>query len=286
MDITQKAMVVRFSVSQWTARKYDKGATQTVNEQYQVPVYGKDQVRVNKTIIAKDSLVAIQQVVNAARTYHYAATLPWKDDGARLLPAKNFSAYSESMRKFRSRFEPAVEALVDAYPDLIQDARSRLNGLFKPEDYPTIDAIRSKYSFDISISPVPTAGDFRVNLQQEEITKIREEISADTDKAVKAAHGDLYARLATAVGHMTEKLSDPKAIFRDSLVENVSELLSLIPRLDILDDPNLQSLCKQAEEKLLKYDPQTLRDHPANRASVATDAKGVLDALAGFYGAA
>ncbi|NJL73622.1 MAG: hypothetical protein HC888_19950, partial [Candidatus Competibacteraceae bacterium] len=88
----------------------------------------------------------------------------------------------------------------------------------------------------------------------------RRELAAVADarvaEAVKRATLDLYRRLGQTVGRMAERLGDEKNIFRDSLVSNLSELLDLIPALNVTGDPTLERLRADAAAVFTRIDPQ------------------------------
>ena len=279
MCIEEKAMLVKLSISMWTARKHDKRATATVESTYHTTAAG----RFNKVLIAQDAIQEVSKAANAARSFHYENTLPWTDEGYRLLPSKNFDFYSAEMRKLKAVFERAVEKFSSNYNALVDDARVRLNGLFNQTDYPL--NIRSKFDFETAISPVPSKSDFRVDVGNEETAKIRADIEIRTKNAAADAHRDLYRRLAETVNHIADRLRDEKAVFRDSLVNNLIKLCELIPRLNINSDPELEKLRKEAEEKLCLCDPQTLRNDKQARKRTARDASAILEAMGGIYAA-
>lgn len=276
-DITERAMLVRFSVSMWTARKHDRRGDAAVESAYKAYNAG----RYNKMLVAEDAVKAVAAVANAARAYHYANTLPWSDQGDRLLPLANFQAYSVSMREHHTGFDGAVSVFVSSYNDLVDDARRRLNGLFTESDYPR--DIRARFGWTVDILPVPTGADFRVNLQTEELGAIRSQIEERTQAAVATAQADLYRRLAEAVGHMADKLGDDKAIFRDSLVVNLQELVELLPRLNLADDPQLEAIRQEVAAKLCRYEPQTLRESAAARTETARNASLIAGMLGGIH---
>ena len=95
---------------------------------------------------------------------------------------------------------------------------------------------------------------------------------------------DLFVRLNTVIEHFAEKLSDKEAIFRDSLVENVIELVNLLPKLNVVGDADLESLRKETQKKLCAYEPDTLRKDAKVRDKAAGDAKAILDKMAGYVG--
>jgi hypothetical protein len=82
---------------------------------------------------------------------------------------------------------------------------------------------------------------------------------------------------------MSEKLADPKAVFRDTMVENTRELCALLPRLNFADDPNLEDLRQQVEGSLLLH-PDALRNNPVVRQDKAREAKDIMDKMSAFMG--
>jgi hypothetical protein len=80
---------------------------------------------------------------------------------------------------------------------------------------------------------------------------------------------------------MAEKLADPKAIFRDSMVENAKEICALLPRLNFADDPNLEAMRQQVEASLIKH-PEALRNDPDLRRDTAAEAKAIMDKMSIF----
>lgn len=277
--LRDEAMIIRLSVKQWSARKFDKKATQKVADDYGTTA---DVGRYNKVLIAKDAIKSITTAVSAARTYHYTMTLPWDDSGARLLTAACFMEYSKRMREYKLNFEKAVEEFIDNYPTYRAEAELRLSGMFDDADYPGIYDMRSRYEFVTDIEPVPHSSDFRVSVSDKATNQIRAEIEKRSEARVKAATDDLYKRLADVTSRFAEKLGDSKGVFRDTLVGNVVELVELLPKLNISGDPNLEKLRKEIQKKLGGHTPEVLRNDPEVRATAAQDADAILKKMAGF----
>jgi len=96
---------------------------------------------------------------------------------------------------------------------------------------------------------------------------------------------DCWHRLYKHVEHITEKLSDPKNIFRDSMLDNARETCDLLTRLNITEDPNLESMRQAVERKLLDHHPDTLRNDFDVRQDTAAEARKIMDAMSVFMGA-
>ena len=280
-ELKQKAMLARLTITQFSASRNDKTATDSVQEKFQT---GNDAGRYQKALIAKGAIKAVSSAANEARIFHYAQTLPWKDDGAMILPAANYLQYSEGMRQKKAAFLAAVQKFVASYPDLIEEAKTRLAGLFNASEYPDVTAIDEKYSFDVQIDPLPQAADFRVDLNSAEVDAIRKQIEARTDQATKAATLDLWKRLNTAVEAMSNRLNDPKAIVHDSLVGNIDTITEIIPRLNLAEDPALDRIAKEAKTKLTAKTPKQLRENINDRKETAKAADDLLATMSAYMG--
>jgi len=272
MSLNDKAMLIYLNISFWTARKYDKRISQEIEDQYNADEAG----RYNKILIAKEHLSNIQKIISAARTFHYENT---HDNGGRLLPSANYFNYVKSIQSFKDNFEREVTNFLRVYPNLKDEARQRLNGMFDEDDYPDVYILETKFNIKSVILPVPEADDFRVNLTDDEVedvcSSIREQVEASTESAMK----DLWKRLFKVVSHMSERLSDPENKFKNSLVENIEDLCELLPKLNITDDPGLAVAVNEIKAKLTKNDSQTLRDNDVIRNNTAFEAQKIMNKM-------
>lgn len=278
-DLNQKAMLVKLSMSHWTARKYDKSVSDKVAEEHGA---SRDSGRYHKVLVAKEAIHGVLRAVNDAKVFHTNNTLPWLDHGVRILPAANFEDYSKAMRELQANFENHASEFCGNYPSFIEDAKQSLNTLFNSDDYPS--DIQSKFAFSVDISPLPTATDFRVELQAADVSRIQADIKARVEAARVLAMKDLWERLFSTVSSMADRLSEKDAIFRDSLVNNLRDLCSILPKLNIDDDPRLEKLRKDIEDKLCDTDAKDLRQDEIARAGTAKNAKKILEAMSGYMG--
>jgi hypothetical protein len=224
------------------------------------------------------------------RAEHYKRTLPWRDGGDRVLSTVGYFDYSQTMRQKTSDIERAQEEFFANYQMFVDDARVRLNGLFNAADYPSVAKIREKFSVTITTFPMPTANDFRVNLGDVETAKIRAEIEAQADSMLARAMSDVWARLRKVVGKMAESLKaygmttsgKVENAFRDTLVTNITDLLTILPSLNITNDADITAFASEIEASLTKYSPDQLRESEIVRADVATRADEIFSKMAAF----
>lgn len=284
-DINSRAMLAALKISVWTARRFDKSITVEVNNRHGA---APDAGRYNKNLLGgapADSYKAVTTAAGDLRTFHYAQTLAWSDEGSRLLPTTNWVPYSDGMRIRIATFESAVAAFVADYPALKAAAASALNGMYNPLDYPTPSEMPSKFAAVIKYAPVPCGDDFRLSLPEDEINAIRVATELNVQAAVADAMSDVWSRLADVVGRVEERLSTPGAIFRDTLIQNVADLTSAIGRLNVTNDPALDAMRREVETKIATVSPQDLRDDGTLRQSKAREAADILARIQGIMAA-
>ena len=76
-------------------------------------------------------------------------------------------------------------------------------------------------------------------------------------------------------------------VFRNSMIENIRELVDVVPRLNLFGDDALAWLCEQVKEKIASVEPDALRPSrtfdPATRARVKRDADALAEKFAGYF---
>lgn len=230
-----------------------------------------------------DYLDNVHKKASAIRLKYYENTLPWGMEGTQLLPSANYLAFMSDFRKEKGEWEYLVNEFVSNYDQLRLDAKRILGSLYNDSDYPTANEIANKFRMDMAVFPVPT-NDFRVQINDAELTRIQQDVEQRVKQAQSQAMQEVWQRLYDKVKHIAERLADPKAVFRDSMIENARELCALLPRLNFADDPNLESLRQQVELSLTNQHPDSLRNDPLLRSDKAAEAKSIMDAMSVFMG--
>lgn len=281
MKLSDKALLVQLNISQWTARKYDKKATEQVAATYNSAVQAG---RYNKSLLPmNDYLNNVHQKSTLIRKAYYANTLPWGIEGTQMLPSANYLAFMTEFRKAKAEWQQLVTTFTDNYEQLKQDAQRFLGNLYNPNDYPPLYEIQRKFKMDMGIFPVPS-NDFRVEIADHELSRIQQDVEARVQDAAQNAMKEAWQRLYDRVQHMAEKLADPKAVFRDTLVENTKEVCAVLSRLNFTDDPNLEAMRQQVEQSLANNHPDALRNDPDLRRDKAAEANDIMKRMGAFMG--
>lgn len=279
--LSDRALLIQLSISQWAARRYDKKATKKVaDDNGVIEAVG----RYNKSLLPmNDQLDLIHKKSNLIRSEFYDNTLPWGIEGTQLLPTANYLAFMTDFRKKKGEWQWAVNIFTMNYADYIDDARRTLGPMFDPADYPHPDNISTKFKMDLAVFPVPST-DFRVSLASDELSRIQQDVERRVQEASASAMKDVWQRLYDKVKHIEERLANPSAVFRDTMLENARELCDLLPRLNFADDPSLEQMRQEVEQKLVAYHPDALRNDPDLRRDTAAKAKEIMDRMAVFMG--
>ena len=286
-SLSERAMLVRRETHYWHANKMDKnGAAEFARSKSADP----GQFRLAKSLLPKNSLTAIAAAYARGRQSHMHYTLPWRDDGYRILSARLYIDYMRAQQEAKEDIAKAVDAFADRYMELREEGIRLLGDAANHEDYPASrEEVRNRYQYIVRVYPLPTAQDFRVGLQQSDADMIRKEIEHDVQEAVTEGLRDPFRRLHEAIGHMIERLNaygvdsngKVQGAFRDSLVGNIEQVVSILPDLNIVGDPKMDEMAKRIRETLV-VSPTVLRDDEGIRKQTSQEASDILAKLEGF----
>ncbi len=282
MHLSDKALLVHLGVSQWVAKKLDRKASQQVAD-----ANGADRSagRYNKSLLPTCTLLEqVKAETSVIRKDFYRNTLPWGIEGTFILPSANYLSFMTEYRGKKARWEGMVKQFLVVYPQAKLDAERLLGSLYNKQDYPSQSELASKFGMDLSVLPVPTAGDFRVELVDEEYASIKSEIEQRVVESSKAAMADVWQRLYAKVEWLNDRLADPKHTFHDETYKDAQDICRLLTRLNFTDDANLEQMRQEVESKLVSHHPDALRNDPVLRNDTAGEAKAIMEKMAVFMG--
>lgn len=297
-DTAGRAMLLNVTIHHWKGRRHDKQISNEVADRYDAD---KEMGAYMKRLIAKERLATINGLTSQIRSLWHERTLPWIDEGTRIVPNSLYWKTREDLDALVHKREDAVNELALNWEEVVEEAKVRLNGLFKESDYPTAATLRDAYRIDIKPMPFPSATDFRMGILGPDNEEAEEALRAEHEEAVKAALADatqdLWKRVHEVTKKMVERLDAYKqpakgekvdgrtgSPFRDTLVENIRDLVELLPALNVANDPILAGLTDKLSKQLCANDAETLRTDPALRNKTAKAAQEILDQVEGFLG--
>ena len=284
MQLSDRALLVQLNVSQWTARKQDKKATKEVQLSNGAAA---NTGNFHKSLLPmSDSLANIGTMAGDIRREFYENTLPWGMEGTHMLPTANYLAFMTTFRKRKSEWEQVVRKFIADYPSHQIMARRFLGNLYDPNDYPDVNDLQRKFKMDLVVMPVPT-NDFRVQLADDELSSIQADIQRRVEENSTLAMRDAWQRLYDRVKHMVERLSkldEPKSRFHESTLEHITDLCALLPRLNVMDDPNLEAMRQEVESKLTGLSGDAVKNDPVLRRTKIDEASDIMAKMSVFMG--
>jgi hypothetical protein len=276
--LKDKAMLVSLHIATWTARKLDKRVTREVHEKHEA---SEKAGRYTKHLLeGAEKLEAIEKLRSEIRNYYYSMTLPWTDDGRRVLASSSYYEFRTQMNVYMEQFKVLVQDFFAAYPFYQENARLFLKGLWNLNDYPEIDKLVKKFDVKVSIDAITAGEDFRVSLGDDEQERVRREIDDQYKESVHSGMSELWGRLQAAVLRLTNILASPKARFHQTTIPNVADVANMVPKLNITGEQALNDLAKEALDRLATLNREHLLDHPVARAAAAGVANDVLGKIA------
>jgi hypothetical protein len=274
--LSEKALLVSLNISQWTGRKLDRTATGTVEVQHntekQVGNYTK------KLLPGAKELQEIARAATSLRTFFYTETLPWFNDGSRIISSKNYMEFTNQFRALKQNFENAKNDFIAEYPTLRAAAQRKLGNLFRDSEYPATSRLETAFHCEIAFMPLPDVGDFRVAVSEFEKNEFLERMQSVEKTAMK----ECWNRLHDVVAKATAKLQTPDGIFRDSLIENISDMCALLPRLNIMDDPVLEKTRLELEAMVGTMSTDSIRASTVSRDDAAKKLAAALSKMDAF----
>jgi hypothetical protein len=283
-NIDTCATIVEFNVSEWTARKLDRGVSEEIVAAKSAQ--SKDSARVNKNLMAgRSELENIHKFVAATRMFVYGATLPWSDNGQRLLPAAQFAVFDDAMQKREENFVGMVTDFVTLYPSLITAQALELGAMFDRNDYPSPSTIASKFAWTLDYSPVPATGHFIIDVGNAAQAELQRKLAERSDKRVEQAIESLFGSVKDHLERMAKQLTvevgadgkTRKGKLYDSLLDSGIEICDRIKALNIINDPKLESMRHEMLGLLNTVDMDDLRKAEGAREEVKAKVNDLLD---------
>lgn len=277
--LSDKALLVSVVIHQWTARKLDRKATRTVCDTHKTDTNAGNYTK--RLLPGARSLERVHSAAQALRVWFYEQTLPWCVDGARILPSASYIEFTKALRERKAAFDDAVKAFLQEYDTLRTEAQTKLGDLFNEREYPSVNAIPYLFECEVMYMPMPEVGDFRVELLDSEKASFEKQIRDAEANAKKECWNRLYEVVSKAVS----KLADPSAQLRASLLENIHEICSVLPKLNVTEDTSLETLRKQVEEAAKGIHLESCKISREERTNAARNLKEVMDKMNVFMNA-
>jgi hypothetical protein len=274
-NVSNVAMLYRLKISKWGASQKDN------NESHKVCLQNNAKdgaANVFIQLVPKEELKDIQRAANKVRAIWMRYTLVWLEEGIRILPARSYDKFTAEIKLAVDEFDLEVKNFIARYPEIVKNASPILGELLKNNPLPSVEELKYKFTIRQDVLPIPKPSDFQISsIGDEPLNEIRKNIANAVINATEDAVKKLYDELYNLVSKIKDTTNVKDKIFRDSLIGNLKDFCERLPDLNIINDENLNNLCKDCVKQFAKINPQELRDDENLRKETSLKAETFLN---------
>lgn len=278
--IATSAMQVELNISCWTARKLDKRVSEEVDAAKHTKVKAGNY---HKHLLAGNPhLDAVVKYAAKIRLWNTQQTIPWSDSGTRIVTMENLfsGGYKRQLDDHKIEFDRLAANFISIYPTLISAAAFQLGDLFDRDEYPEVDTLEKRFKFNYSLIPIPTSGDFRIDIAEQAKAELIADYERQFTERLNNAMRDVWDRLYDCLSHMSERLASDdegkRKVFHGTLLTNAQDLITLLSRLNVTNDPKLEQARRDLQAALVNTDISSLKDSDYVRENVKAKVDDIL----------
>jgi hypothetical protein len=219
-------------------------------------------------------------IKSQASSYWRSMTLPYPQDGIRLMKQADVAAFEEKMREYKEQLAAAASNLQLEYESIKEAAREKLGDLFNPLDYPpTLEGVfEIKWEYP-PVEPPNYLMTFNPELYSQEQSRVQQRFEA----AVVMAENAFAEQLQEMISHLIERLTDEpdgtKKTFKASAIENFKEFYENFRRMNVRSNAQLENLIQQANDIVAGVDVTALRKNTNLRQNLSNQMQTVKTTL-------
>ena len=229
----------------------------------------KTMVRVTKKLLESKELSAIHKVDSGLKGWLREHCLPSLfRGGIYLVPIALIQKVEAQLSAAAPKRAELVEAFLTVYEACRADAKERLKDLFDPKDYPAIEFVRAKFSFEWQYVTFSTPGKLK-EISAEFFQQEQQKAEAHWKQATEEITLLLRGGMKDLVDHLLDRLTPgdngkPKRLNK-AAVENINEWLANFSLRNVTDDAALSKLVEEAKLLVAGADVKELRKNEAAR---------------------
>lgn len=201
--------------------------------------------------------------------------------GQYLIPLDSIEEVKEKLETMVTERNEALEAFLDDYESIIDEARDMNGEFFNEVDYPSAQKVRDSYNLDYRFIGNQVPEELKkVSNQLYEIEKAR--IEAECAAAVPKIREALRASFLGLVEHISNSmLPDPdtgkKKRFYGSSVDKLKDFIDLFATKDLTGDSDLQTIIQKTNAILSDSDVDLARTDEEFRQQLGEKFKALSD---------
>ncbi len=223
---------------------------------------------------------AISAIRNQARSYWKGSTLPFPEDGIRLIRRGFVHEFEKTMDDMRRELRKAIDALESEYHTLRSQAREQLGTLFNADDYP--DTLRGQFSIEWDFPSVEVPS-YLAELSPAIYEREQARVKAQFDQSVSLAETAFAEEFSKLISHLADRLTPGEAgeqkRLNGSALGNLTEFFDRFSKLSLRSSPELDNLVEQAKGLVSGVETKELRTDEGLRTSIRQQMAAIDEAI-------
>jgi hypothetical protein len=277
-NLDEKAVLVQVKRRMYSPYKLDEAESKA---------YGAGNVNKHLFQGTNNRVKVAISAYTAVYSYVKDNTVPWTT-GVELLNITHYMDFTTGLRQLIDKAHDAVNDLVCNWDHEVRTDLQRLQDiayakgkpdLADPNDYPESDEVAARFGIEVRYMPVPTTGDFRVGISDDDKASLQKQLDDATAHASKHVLNQMLEPMQRAVSKLAVPIGNDGHIFRDSLIDNLVDVSSRMAKVNISDDPAITERIKDLQSLIGSY--ANHKDILRNNQSVREKAASQIDALCG-----
>ena len=227
-------------------------------------------------------------------TYVKDNTVPWTT-GVDMLNIDHYMEFNSGLRQRVDDAHRAVDTLCLSWEDEVKDDLDRLSqiaiakgkpNLANASDYPDVDELRAKFGIEIRYMPVPTTGDFRVDISDDDKASLQQQLDDAGVNANKHVIKSMIEPMQRAIAKLSVPIGNDGSVFRDTLVDNLVEVTERMNKINLSDDAVIQDSINGLRDLISTYASEQgkdlLRNNQTSREKAVTDIDSLCKQMSGL----
>lgn len=222
----------------------------------------------------------INELKSNIEQYWKEKTIPYVEDGVRLLPKSYAAEFDATMKQFDQQLLTHAQNVGNDRDLIIGEARTRRGAAFREADYPQDLAIlfSLEWSFP-ALAPSPHIKAEHPDIYAAEIAKVKAKLKETAELAEAAFVEELQQLTAHIVDILTPKPDGEQKAFKNSNLKNVLDFFERFKTLNITNNEELAAIAAQAADICQGIDGKTIKKNDVLKESVKHEFADVANKL-------
>lgn len=254
-SLATSGILIRAKVKVWTATKQDREISDEVTSNKKA---ARNAGRYTKQLFA--DVPELRVLLNDRQTWYnfvQRVTYPWDGEWG-YLPTSRIPQVMDEVQKRKVKSMELLENFINAMPAAISNEAFVQGDMFKREDYPSPDEVRSKFRIIVQTMNIPE-GDYRVTIADDLAEDLKNNYEQQTRDIIKDIHDKQNEQLVKVLQSFSH-CCDSETVMEDgevkvkrrkmyeSTLTDALELCETFSKFNLTQDPRLED----ARTELLK----------------------------------